>query len=171
MVIFTVGALAMMASMGTQRPLTPQVPQGSPKGFALAAALLAIVMIGALIIGVLFATTEETKVGAAAMDGEIALNACESAIAITIMDPDSRLPDSNGVGGTLSGLAGGLEPPIIVYITRLDSALYAIVAEMAPRPANTVATRRVGVIVKWSISGGRSIAVDPISERPWLELF
>ena len=160
-----------MANAGTQRPLTPQVAQGGPKGFALAAALLAIVIVGALIIGVVFATTEETRVGAARMDGEIALNACESAIAMTMTDPDLRLPDSIGVGGTVSGLVRGLEPPIIVYITRLDSALYAIVAEMAPRPGSSVATRRVGVIVRSSISAGRSIAVDPISERPWLELF
>ena len=160
-----------MASAGTQRPLTPQVARGGPKGFALAAALLAIVIVGALITGVVFATTEETRVGAARMDGEIALNACESAIAMTMADPDLRLPDSIGVGGTVSGLVAGLEPPTIVYITRLDSALYSIVAETAPRLGSSVATRRVGVIVRSSISGGRSIAVEPISERPWLELF
>ena len=160
-----------MASGGSEPPITRQLPQGGPKGFALAAALLAVVMIGGLIVGVLFATTEETWVGAAGMNGEIARHACESAIAMTITDPGLRLPDSIGVGGTVSAPVGGLEPPIIVYITRLDSALYSIVAEMAPRSASTAATRRFGVVVKASIPGGRSIAVDPISERPWLELF
>jgi hypothetical protein len=160
-----------MASPGSARPITRQLAQGGPKGFALAAALLVVVMIGGLIVGVLFATTEETRVGAAGMDGEIARNACESAIAMTITDPDLRLPDSIGVGGTVSGPVGGLEQPIIVYITRLDSALYSIVAEMAPRSGSTAAARRVGVVVKASIPVGRSIAVDPISERPWLELF
>ena len=160
-----------MASAGTQRPLTPQVARGGPKGFALAAALLAIVIVGALITGVVFATTEETRVGAARMDGEIALNACESAIAMTMTDPDLRLPDSIGVAGTVSGPVAGPGPPTIVYITRLDSALYSIVAETVTERVNTGATRRVGVVVKSSIADDHSIAIDPISERLWVELF
>jgi hypothetical protein len=90
---------------------------------------------------------------------------------MTITDPGLRLPDSIGVGGTMSRPVEGLARPTIVYITRLDSATYSIVAEVAEEPWGTGATRRVGVVVKSSISGGRSIAVDPISERPWLELF
>jgi hypothetical protein len=133
--------------------------------------MLAVVMIGALIVGVLIATTEETKAGAAGIDREIALNACEAAIAMTITDPGLRLPDSIGVGGTVSGPVGGLGRPTIVYITRLDSALYSIVAEVSPEPASSGPTRRVGVVVRSWIAGNHSIAVDPISERPWVELF
>jgi Tfp pilus assembly protein PilX len=161
----------MVPGAGSPRSLTPRPAQVNHRGFALAAALLAVVMIGALIAGVLFATTEETRVGAAGVDREVALNACESAIAMTITDPGLSLPDSIGVGGTVSGLVAGLERPIVVYITRLDSALYSIVAEAVPEPASTGATRRIGVVVRSSIADGRSITVDPISERPWLELF
>ena len=161
----------MTAQPGFHGSLASRKAQSSPRGFALAAALLAVVMIGALIVGVQFATTEETRVGLAGNDRETALNGCESALAMTIADPGLRLPDSIGVGATVSGAVGGLGPPIIVYITRLDSAVYSIVAEAVPEPRSTRAARRVGVVVKSSIAGDGSIAVDPISERPWVELF
>jgi hypothetical protein len=141
------------------------------RGFALAAALLAVVLIGALVAGVLFATTEDTRAGAAGVDGEVALNACEAAIAITITDPGLRLPDSIGVGGTISSQVGGPGPETIVYITRLDSALYSILAESVPEPGSAGSTHRVGVVVRSSIGADHSITIDPISERPWFEVF
>jgi hypothetical protein len=141
------------------------------KGFALAAAILAIVLIGALVAGVLFATTEETRVGAVEMDREITLDACEAAIATTVTDPGLRLPESVGVEGTISGRIGGLGPEIIVYITRIDSTHYSILAESGPKPGTAGGAHRVGVVVKSSLAADRSITIDPISERPWFEVF
>lgn len=155
----------------SSRPFAPRHAQRDRRGFALAAALLAVVLIGALIAGVLFATTEETRMGAAGVEREVALNACESAIVTTIADPGVRLPDSIGVGGTMSRRLGGLGPSIIVYITRLDSALYSIVAEAVPETTGAGGTHRVGIVVKSSIAGDNSITIDPISERPWFEVF
>jgi hypothetical protein len=156
---------------GSARSSSPRRTQPDRRGFALAAALLAVVLIGALIAGVLFAATEETRTGAAGVEREIALNACESAIATTIADPGLWLPVPIGVAGTVSGRVAGPGPPTIVYITRLDSALYSIVAETVTERASTGATLRVGVVVKSSIADDHSITIDPISERPWLELF
>lgn len=141
------------------------------RGFALAAAVLAVVLIAALIAGVLFAITEETRAGASGVEREVALNACESAIAMTITDPALRLPDSIGVAGTVSGRVGGLGPPTIVYITRLDSALYSVVAETVADSESTGVTWRVGVVVNGSIAGDHSITIVPISERPWVGFF
>jgi hypothetical protein len=141
------------------------------KGFALAAALLAVVLIGALVAGVLFATTEETKAGAIGVDREAALYACEAAIAITITDPALRLPDSIGVQGTISNHIGGRGPEIIVYITRLDSTMYSILAESVPELGGAGGAHRIGVVVTSSIAADGSIAIDPISERPWFEVF
>lgn len=155
----------------SSRSFVPRPARRDRRGFALAAALLAVVLIGALIAGVLFATTEETRMGAAGVEREVALNACESAIVMTITDPGVRLPDSIGVGGTMFRRVGGLGPSIIVYITRLDSALYSIVAEAVPEPTSGRGPHRVGVVVKSSIAGDHSIAIDPISERPWLDFF
>jgi hypothetical protein len=140
-------------------------------GFALAAALLAVVLIAALIAGVLFAITEETRAGAAGVEREVALNACESAIAMTITDPALRLPDSIGIAGTVSGRVGGPRPSAIVYITRLDSALYSVVAESVADFESTGTTLRVGVVVNASIAGDHSITIIPISERPWVGFF
>jgi hypothetical protein len=142
-----------------------------PKGFALAAALLAVVLIAVLVGGVLFAATEETKVGAIGLDREIALDACEAAIATTITDPGLLLPDSIGVEGTISNHSGGLGPEIIVYITRLDSALYLVLAESVPELVGAGGAHRIGVVVRSSVAPDGSITIDPISERPWFEVF
>jgi hypothetical protein len=141
------------------------------RGFALAAAVLALVLIDALIAVLLFAITEETRTGAAGASREVALNACESAIVMTVTDPVVRLPDSIGVGGAIDSHVGGLASDVIVYITRLDSTLYSIVAESVPEPGAAGLSHRVGIVVRASIAADRSIAIDPISERPWFEVF
>ena len=161
----------MTRSLGSPRsfPLTQALP--NRRGFALAAAILAVVLIDALIAGLLFGITEETRTGAAGVEREVALNACESAIVMAITDPGVPLPDSIGVGGTIARRVGGLAPNIIVHITRLDSTLYSIVAESVPEAASAGSSHRVGIVVRASIAVDRSIAIDPISERPWFELF
>jgi hypothetical protein len=141
------------------------------RGFALAAALLAVVLIGALVGGVLFATTEETRAGGVGAEREIALNACEAAIALAITDPGLRLPDSIGVEGTIAGRVGGPGPEIIVYITRVDSALYSILAESVPESGSGGGAHRVGFVVRSSIADDRLTTIVPISERPWFEVF
>ncbi|MDQ6872502.1 MAG: hypothetical protein M3037_10915 [Gemmatimonadota bacterium] len=141
------------------------------KGFALAAAILAVVLIGALVAGVLFAATEETRAGAVEVDRLVALDACEAAVAMIITDPGLQLPRSIGVEGAISGRIGGLGPEVVVYITRLDSALYSILAETPPKPGSRAGAHRVGVVVKSSIAADGSITIDPISERPWFEVF
>ena len=141
------------------------------KGFALAAALLAVVLIGVLIGGVLFAATEETKVGAIGLDREIALDACEAAIATTITDPGLLLPDSIGVEGTISNHSGGPGPEIIVYVTKLDLGLYSILAESVPDLGTNARAHRIGVVVRSSVAADGSMTIDPISERPWFEVF
>ena len=56
----------------------------SRRGFALAAALLALTLIAVLVAGVFFATMEETRVGAAVAERQLALSAAESAIEMII---------------------------------------------------------------------------------------
>lgn len=141
------------------------------KGFALVAALLSIVLIGAIIAGVLFATNEETRAGAAGVAREVGSNACESAIVMTITDPGLALPDSIGVAGTMSRAVGGLGLPVVVYITRLDSTLYSIVAEAVATTPDQGGRSRLGIVAKASIGADHSITIVPILERPWSDLF
>jgi hypothetical protein len=141
------------------------------KGFALVAAMLAVVLIAALVAGVLFATTEETRASTVSGDREVALDACDAAIAMVITEPGLLLPDSIGVGGMIASQAGGPGPEVIVYITRLDSALYSILAESVREPGSVGSAHRVGVVVRSSIAADHSIVIYPISERPWFEVF
>ena len=161
----------MTRSLGSPRSFLLTQALHNRRGFALAAAILAVVLIDVLVASVLFAITEETRTGAAVVEREVVLNACESAIVMTITDPGVALPDAIGVGGTITRQVGGLAPQIIVHITRLDSTLYSMVAESVPERPTTSGSHRVGIVVRASIAVDRSIAIDPISERPWLEVF
>jgi Tfp pilus assembly protein PilX len=140
-------------------------------GYVLVAALLAIVLIGALAVGGWFATNEDTRSGSTGVSRDLALIATESALAMTMTAPSPTLPSATGVVGTTASRIEGLGLPVVVYITRLDSTMYWIVAEAVAEPSHSGARRRIGVVVKavWGPEG--SIAIDPISERAWSELF
>jgi hypothetical protein len=140
-------------------------------GFILVAVLLAIVLIGALVTGVLFATTEETRSGAAGAACAMSLIASESALAAAIADIGPTLPPSIGVTGTISRRVDGLGTPVTVYVTRLDSSVYWIVADALPDPTRSGAHRRIGVLLKTLATPDGSIRVDPIHQRHWSELF
>ena len=137
----------------------------------LVAALFAIVLIGALVAGVLFAATEETKAGATGVGRDVALIAAESAIGITIRDRTPDLPAVIGTIGTTSARVDASGAPVIVYITRLDSTTYWIVSDVVANPARWGARRRIGVVVISVQAPDGSITIDPISERAWSELF
>jgi Tfp pilus assembly protein PilX len=139
------------------------------KGFALIAALLAVVLIGALVAGAMFATTEETKVGSTAGARDVALTAAESALASAISM--SALPTSIGVGGTTSQATEFSGRAVNVYSTRLDSTIYWLVAESAADASHSGAQRRVGIFVTAHAQPDGSISITPISERAWSELF
>jgi hypothetical protein len=137
----------------------------------LVAALLAIVLIAALAASVLFTVTETTKVGTAGMTRERALIASESALATAITSAAPQLPASIGVTGTTSFRADTEEWHMVVYITRLDSATYWIVADAKQASSGIGAGKRVGVFVTTSNRDDHSISIDPISDLAWAELF
>jgi type II secretory pathway pseudopilin PulG len=140
-------------------------------GFALLAALLALLLIAALIAGVFGATTEETRIGSAASARQLALlgaeSAIEGAIAALSMAPD----DSIVVGETRSRPVDGLGLPVVVYMTRLDSSLYWLVAQAGGTTSSFGISRRIGVAVRVINGPGHSITIDRIQERAWSELF
>jgi type IV pilus assembly PilX-like protein len=144
---------------------------GRRDGFALAAALLALLLISALVTAVFFAATEETKIGAASARRQLALSAAESAVEMTIAgwNIDSAAPI--GMSGTRATAIEGFEVPVAVRVTRLDSTLYWIVADAADSLSGFGVSRRIGVVVRVLIATDRSITIDRISERPWSELF
>jgi hypothetical protein len=162
--------VALITEVGRYSRATRSYGRAGRKGFALAAALLALLLISALITGVLFAATEETKVGVASAERQLALSAAESAIEMTIAARNLDSVAPIGVGGTRITTVGGLDSPVMVQITRLDSTLYWIIADAsAPSPGSPV-SRRIGVVVRVLRGADHSIVIDRISERSWSEL-
>lgn len=102
----------------------------SRPAFALAAALAAIVLIAVLITGALFASTQETHATRAAMLDQQAAAYAERAGLLAIAPWSCAVCDSMQVG-TVFIRSAAAEPPLesTVYTTRLDSALYLVVAE------------------------------------------
>src|SRR4051812_40439549 len=133
------------------------------KGFALIAALLAVVLIGALVAGAMFATTEETKVGSAGVARDIALIAVEAALASAITT--SALPTSIGISGMASLRTEFSDRSVNVYVTRLDSTIYWFVAESTADASHSGAQRRVGILVAAHSQADSPISIRPISER------
>jgi len=141
------------------------------KGFALVAALLALLLIAAIIASVFFAAMEETRITAASAAKEVALSAAESAIEVTIRDWTATSGDSIRVGGVHSSAVGGFGMPVTVSVTRLDSTLYSIVAEARSVSSQSFATRRIGAIVRAQVAPDHSITIDRVPQRWWSELF
>lgn len=148
-----------------------QPPNTSRRGFALAVALLALLLVGALVGVVLFAATEETRTGSAIAGRERSLRVAESALELTIAGGRDSSSVATGIAGTESRRLDGLGVPVVVYITRLDSSLFWLVADAGGPSLRSGVRRRIGVVVRSSGRAGHSIAIDRISDRAWSELF
>jgi len=151
-----------------------QFPAREPsprKGFALAAALLSVMLIAALMASVFFAAMEDARIGSVSGAKQTALSAAESAIELTIGSWQGSGPHPIGVEGTRSTTVDAFGTPVAVSVTRLDSAVYWIVADASRVSSGLSATRRIGVFVRVHMPADGSIAVDRIAERWWSELF
>lgn len=143
----------------------------SSKGLALPAALLMVLLIAALIAGAFGAITEETRMAMAAADRQHALLSAESALEIVISEQSASPLDSIALGETRSRRIGGLDVPVVVYTTRLDSSRYWLVADAGDASSRSGIARRIGVVVRAREGPSGSISIDRISERWWSELF
>jgi Tfp pilus assembly protein PilX len=141
------------------------------RGFALAAALLSIMLIAALLTSVFFAAMEETRISGVSGSKQLALSAAESAIEMTIADWPGTNTDPIGVAGTRTSRIDAFGTPADVSVTRLDSTLYWIVAKAPAVSSESSAMRRIGVVVRVEYGLDHSIRIDRIPERWWSELF
>lgn len=141
-----------------------------PRGFALAAALLAIMIIGALLASLFFAITEETRTGAASRRRDNALAAAESAIQIGVAMLATQV-DQSSIGTARSQPVEVEGFPATVHITRLDSSLFWVLAVVGDSRDPAAVTRRTGLLVAASRDSSGSIRIVRIPERAWSELF
>jgi Tfp pilus assembly protein PilX len=139
-------------------------------GFALAIALLAVVLIAALLAALFFTVNEETRTGSAVASRDDALAAAETAIHSTLQRLEAEPFDQPaGAVETRSLTAGGL--PSIVYVTTLDSGLFWLVATVSSDRSAGVSARRIGVFATASESQNDSIRIVRITRRGWSELY
>jgi Tfp pilus assembly protein PilX len=138
---------------------------------ALAAALLAIMIIGALLASLFFATTEETRASAASRRADRALAAAESAIEIGLDRLETEAPDHSSIGTARSQPVEVEGFPAMVHTTRLDSSLFWVLAVVGDRRDPAAVTRRIGLLVAASRDSSGSIRIVRIPQRAWSELF
>lgn len=141
------------------------------KGFALAAALLCVMLIAALMASVFFAAMEETRISAVSEVRQRVLSAAESAIELRLREWTGSASGVIGVDGARSSTVDVFGTPVAVTTTRLDSSLYWIVADAGGVSSGLSARRRIGVIARVRIGPDGSTAVDRIAQRWWSELF
>ena len=145
----------------------------SRAGFILVAALVAIVIIALLITGALFASGQDLAVSRNEIRDQQALGAAEYAIARALesWDPPARETMRSGQTAQVAAVPTGFFETTL-FVTRLDTALYAVVARSRMSSAEGSGLRRsVGIVVQ-TIRGG--VPVNPplrVSEQAWTALY
>ena len=141
------------------------------RGFVLAAALLALLLIAALVAGVLFASSEATQMGVASTARELARIAAESAMERAIQGWNRPEIGPRVVGETSSSTVQDNGVTVVIYATRLDSSLYWVVADAQPARSGSGIGSRIGGVFRAKNAANGAISVDRIPERWWSELF
>jgi hypothetical protein len=157
----------------TKRIASPGVRE---RGFALAIALFALVIIGALVSGSFFAGRLEQQSGQNAMFAEQALEAAESGLSDALVSPIPAEVAALSIGGMTLDLGGiSLAPGLTVTreIVRLTNGLFFIRTTGIRRDAGggALAARTLGLLVRVAqSSGGVPAHFSPLRERAWVQL-
>ncbi|HEU4748417.1 MAG TPA: pilus assembly PilX N-terminal domain-containing protein [Gemmatimonadaceae bacterium] len=144
---------------------------GWRRGFALASALLAIILITAILAALFFAVTEETRTGSAIARRDHALGVAESAVEAGLDHLRARNPDSFAVGAVESHLMDVEGAPAMLYATRLDSSLFWLVAAVGNETDPGAPARRIGVLASSVRDASDSVTIVRVTRRGWSELF
>jgi len=142
-------------------------------GFVLVAALVAIVIIALLITGALFASGQDLAISRNEIRDQQALGAAEYAIARALVSWDSPARESMRSGETaqLAAVSAGFFEST-VFVTRLDTALYAVVARSRMSSAGGSGLRRsVGIVVQTMRDGAPVNPPLRVSEQAWTALY
>jgi hypothetical protein len=124
----------------------------------------------AILASVFFTTIEHTRAGLAASRREAAIEDAERALAAGVDRVGVPDFDAPTVGSTIDG-SDGTGGRTVVYITRLDSLLYSVVADVAPTSSDAAAAIRIGVVVARSVDAEHVIHVARIPGHAWSQLF
>jgi Tfp pilus assembly protein PilX len=151
------------------------------KGMALVLAIGAIVIVGALIVSMFFASSLRGKNGSAARAHALAMATADFAVNEALHQITAFQPDSLAVGGTSPAInrpapGGGRSS---ATVTRLQNNLYLLVAEgTAPSQGGAGLVRRAGFLFRMmpAVRDSAGNVTQPgvpvrAKERAWMQLF
>ena len=144
-------------------------------GFALFAALVAVILLGALIAGAFVATMEEARVSRSVELAERSLNAAESAAEGDVAGWASQQADSLVVGQrkARSWMLDGMQ--LTTTLIRLNGALYLLAGEATGMDHSASGgpsiRRRVGILLRRVADSTGRGSLLRLEERAWSELF
>jgi hypothetical protein len=143
------------------------------QGFALAAALMALVLIAVMITGALFASSQETHASEAELlEARVAAYA-ERAVLNKIDAWDAVLCDALAPGAVIITNTPA-DPPLesTVYITRLDSAVFLVVGEGRITSGGPLRVRRrIAIAVRIARDAQGVEHASRVSEQAWTALY
>ena len=143
------------------------------RGFALAAALMALVLVAVMITGALFASSQETHATQAEGLETRAATYAERAALKKIDSWNPVLCDSLAPGAVIIANPPA-DPPLesTVYITRLDSAVFLVVGEgrIASSGPSRV-RRRIAIAIKIARDAQGVEHALRVSEQAWTALY
>ncbi len=142
-------------------------------GFVLPAALACVILIAVVATGALFASGQEASATRAAMLELQATGYAERSARLTIDNWDCAVCDSLPVGGVIMESHAAVQPlESTVYTTRLDSALFLVVAEgrVVASGATRVA-RRIAITVRTSRDSLGHARAVPLFPQSWTPIY
>ena len=147
-------------------------PHYAKKGFVLIATLVALIIVALLITGAFVAGGEDFAVSRAELRDQQTFAYAEFAAARALSAWNASEAKLMAIGSTIN-VGSTSDSPLenSVFISRLDSALYSLVAEARLTSADgNRLRRRVGIIVTTVQNGARNPPVR-IPEQAWSELY
>lgn len=142
-------------------------------GFVLVAALVAIVIIALLVTGAFFASGQELGIARNEIRDQQMLGFAEYTIERAVATWDAPARESMGAGQTvqLPSISSGLLESS-AFVTRLDTALYVVVAEARIVSGEGSGLRhRVEIVVRTVRDGAPVNPPSRVSEQAWTALY
>ncbi len=146
---------------------------GSRSGFALPAALACVILIAVVATAALFASGQEASATRAAILDQQATDYAERSARLTIANWNCPDCDSLPVGGVIIESNADDNPlESIVYTTKLDSAIYLVVAEgRVVAPGATRLARRIAITVRTSRDSLGHVHAVPLFPQSWTPIY
>jgi hypothetical protein len=146
------------------------------RGMALGLALFALVVIGGMVAGNFLAGMLEQQSGGNTLYVSQAAEAAEAELRETLLAAPMSDLASLPVGGAPLDLGTGSPSPGTVVerrVSRLTDHLFLIQTRGTRRDAGggALATRTIGLLATWAVDSSGGGVLQPLSERPWAQLY